>query len=104
MNKKYFVLYLLPSRPDFAQTMTDEERSIMGEHVAYWMEKMNQGKVVTFGPVLDPESIYGLGIISVDDEQELNSFIDHDPAVKINKYEFFPMMATVADSLNMASS
>jgi hypothetical protein len=95
MDKKYFVLYLLPSRPDFAQTMTDEERAIMGEHVAYWTEKMNQGKVVAFGPVLDPESIYGLGIVALDDEQELTSFIENDPAGKINRYEFFPMMAMV---------
>lgn len=27
MDKKYFVLYLLPPRPDFAQSMTDEERA-----------------------------------------------------------------------------
>jgi hypothetical protein len=95
MQKKYFVLHLLPSRPDFAQTMSDEERVIMGEHVAYWTEKMDQGKVIAFGPVLKPESIYGLGIVAVDDEQELTSFIENDPAGKINKYEFFPMLAVV---------
>ena len=104
MNKKYFAVYLLPSRPDFAQTMTDEERSIMEEHVTYWLEKMKQGKVVTFGPVLDPEGTYGLGIISVDDEGELKSFIEHDPAARINKYEYFPMMAILADSLNLERS
>ena len=104
MNKKYYAVYLLPSRPDFAQTMTDEERSIMEEHVTYWLEKMKQGKVVTFGPVMDPESTYGLGIISVDNEQELKSFIENDPAAKINKYEYFPMMAIVADSFRGASS
>lgn len=98
------MVYLLPSRPDFAQTMTDEERSIMEEHVTYWMEKMSQGKVVAFGPVLDPKSIYGLGIISVDDEQELKSFIEHDPAAKINKYEYFPMKAILADSVKMTTS
>jgi uncharacterized protein YciI len=96
MDKRYFVLHLLPSRPDFAQTMNDEERAIMGQHVAYWTEKMNEGKVIAFGPVLDPESVYGLGIIAANDEQEVNSFIASDPAVKINKYEFFPMLAVVA--------
>lgn len=55
MEKKYYVLHLLPSRPDFAQTMTDEERSIMMSHVAYWTELMNQGKVLAFGPVLAPK-------------------------------------------------
>ena len=103
MDKKHFVLYLLPSRPDFAQTMTDEERSIMGEHVVYWTEKMKEGKVVAFGPVLDPESVYGLGIVAVDDEKEVTSFIKNDPAAKINTYEYFPMMAVVPESLRMES-
>jgi uncharacterized protein len=95
MDKKYFVLYLLPSRPDFAQTMTEEERAIMMQHVAHWTELMNQGKVVAFGPVLDPNEIYGLGIISVDNEQEVKDFIANDPATQINKYEYFPMHAMV---------
>jgi uncharacterized protein len=95
MNKKYFVLHLLPSRPDFAQTMTEEERAIMTKHVAYWMEIMNQGKVLAFGPVLDPKEVYGLGIISVNDEQEVKDFIANDPATKINTYEYFPMKAIV---------
>jgi hypothetical protein len=46
MNKKYFALKLNPSRPDFAQTMTDEEKSIMQQHAAYWKNYMDQGKVV----------------------------------------------------------
>ena len=95
MEKKYFVLYLLPSRPDFAQTMTDEERAIMMKHVSYWTELMNQGKVVAFGPVLDPNEVYGLGIVSVQDEQEVNDLIANDPAAKINRYEYFPMKAVV---------
>ena len=95
MEKMYFVLYLLPSRPDFAQSMTDEERAIMMEHIAYWTEIMNQGKVLAFGPVLEPGEVYGLGIISVDNEQEVKDFIAKDPASKINKYEYFPMKAIV---------
>jgi uncharacterized protein len=95
MEKKYFVLYLLPSRPDFAQTMTDEERAIMMKHVAYWTDIMNQGKVLAFGPVLDPSEVYGLGIISVGSEQEVEDLIANDPASKINRYEYFPMKAVV---------
>jgi hypothetical protein len=95
MDKKYFVLHLLPSRPDFAQTMSDEERGIMMKHVAYWTTLMNQGKVLAFGPVLDPKEIYGLGIVCVDDEKEIGYFIKNDPASKINRYEYFPMKAVV---------
>ena len=98
MNTKYFVLHLLPSRPDFAFTMTDEERKIMEQHVGYWTEKMNEGKVVVFGPVFDPEGPYGLGIIKAESEQEVIAFIENDPAVKINKFEYFSMNAIVAGS------
>lgn len=95
MEKLFFAVYLNPSRPDFAQTMSPEEMEIMGQHVAYWTEKMNQGKVYAFGPVMDPKAIYGLGIVAVDSEAELQDFIENDPAGKINSYEYFPMRALV---------
>ena len=95
MDKKYFVLHLLPSRPNFAQTMTDAERAIMTKHIAYWTEIMNQGKVLAFGPVLDPNEVYGLGIVSVETEQEVKDLIANDPASEINRYEYFPMKAIV---------
>lgn len=95
MEKKYFVLHLLPSRPNFAQTMTDDERDIMMKHVAYWTKIMNLGKVLAFGPVMDPQEIYGLGIIAVESEEEVKDFIANDPAAKINRYEYFPMRAIV---------
>ena len=100
MEKQYFVLHLLPRRPGFAQTMTEDERAIMVQHVGYWTNLMNQGKVVAFGPVLDPKEIYGLGIISVDHEQEVKDFIANDPAAKINRYEYFPMKAVVPATRN----
>jgi uncharacterized protein len=97
MDKKYFAVRLNPSRPDFAQTMTDEEKSIMQQHAAYWRKFMNEGKVIVFGPVLDPNAVYGLGVLSVDDEQEVNEFIASDPANRINSYEYYPMLAVVAE-------
>jgi hypothetical protein len=95
MEKQFFAVYLNPSRPDFAMTMTDDERAVMMAHVGYWTEKMNQGKVYAFGPVMDPQTIYGLGIVAVESEQELKDFIANDPAGKINTYEYFPMRAVV---------
>ena len=95
MSKKFFALKLVPSRPDFAQTLTDGERAIMQEHASYWRDHMSKGKVIVFGPVLDPNAVYGLGIVSVDDEQEVKDFIAGDPANKINSYEYYPMLAVV---------
>ncbi len=95
MEKKHFVLYLIPSRHDFAQTMTDDERAIMQQHVAYWAAYLDQGVVSVFGPVFDPAGTYGIGIVSVDDESQLLSLMQHDPAAKINKYEYYPMRAVM---------
>lgn len=97
MEKQFYAVYLNPSRPDFAMTMTDGEKEIMLQHVAYWTEMLKQGKVYAFGPVIDPKEIYGLGIVAVHNEQELKAIIENDPAGKINRYEYFPMKAVVPD-------
>lgn len=97
LEKKYYVVYLIPFRSDFASTMTDEERTVMNQHVAYWKEKMKEGKIIVFGPVFDPKAIYGLGILSVDNEQEVVDFIKDDPAAKYNKLEYYAMRAVLPD-------
>ena len=97
MNKKYFALRLNPSRPDFAQTMTNDEKAIMHRHAEYWKEYMRKGKVIVFGPVLDPNAVYGFGILAVDDEQEVKEFIAGDPAGEINSYSYHPMLAVVPE-------
>lgn len=93
----FFAVYLNPPRPDFAMTMTESEMAVMMEHVEYWKDKMKQGKVYAFGPVMDPAGVYGLGVVGVENEQELKDFIANDPAGKINRYEYFPMRAIVSE-------
>ena len=95
MSRKHFVLRLIPSRPDFAQTMTKAEQAIMQQHLGYWKHHMDRGAVIVFGPVLDPAGVYGLGVVAVDSEEELHAFMKGDPAAAINRYEYHPMMAVV---------
>ena len=99
MEKIYYAVYLNPSRPDFAITMTESERAIMGQHVIYWTKKLKEGKVYAFGPVMDPKEIYGLGIVAVENEQELIDIIADDPAGEIKQYEYYPMRAVVPNIL-----
>ena len=96
MDKQFYVLYLIPSRPDFAQTMNDEEKAIMFQHMNYWQEHMKKGTVIVFGPVFEPKEVYGLGIIAVNSENELTEFMENDPAIQINRFEYHPMKAIVA--------
>jgi hypothetical protein len=46
-----FVFRLIPPRPDFAFTMSDDERATMNEQVGYWSGLAEQGKALAFGPV-----------------------------------------------------
>jgi uncharacterized protein YciI len=90
-----YVLKLIPCRPTFAQDMTDGERAIMQQHASYWRELMALGKVVAFGPVLDPAGAYGLGIVKAENTTEINDLITKDPAIVINQYEYHQMLAVL---------
>ena len=99
MNRKFFALKLIPPRATFGQDMNNEERTIMQQHVQYWTEMMNDGQVVAFGPVLDPEGAYGLGILIASDDNAVKSIIDADPANGLNRYEYHQMLAVIPSAL-----
>ena len=98
--KKYFVLKLIAPRPTFPQDITPQEQTIMQQHVIYWTDLMNKGFVLAFGPVIDPKGVYGLGIIKVDNEIQVNEIINADHANGLNRYEFYPMMAITPKSIS----
>jgi len=75
------------------QDMTDEERSVMQQHIVYWNDVMSKGMVLAFGPVLDPQGVYGLGIVEVENEQQVKDLIANDPANGLNIYEYYLMRA-----------
>ena len=91
----HYFLKLNPCRPTFARDMSAEERAIMLQHVTYWAELMNKGLVVVFGPVMDPKEVYGVGVVEVENEEQLNELIKGDPATSINRYEYYPMRAVM---------
>lgn len=95
MEKKYYMLYLNPPRPTFFQDMNDEERGIMQKHIGYWTNLMSKGIIKVFGPVMDPQGVYGAGVVAVNNEEELKELMENDPANGLNRYEWFPMKAIV---------
>ncbi|MFE5321004.1 YciI family protein [Paenibacillus sp. NPDC056579] len=96
-GKMHFMLWSTPPRTTFPQDMTNEERSIMMQHIAYWTDKQNQGIALVFGPVRNPASPHGLAIIEVENEAQVPQLIAEDPAViaGIMTTEFHPMLATL---------
>ena len=91
---KYFLLKLIPPRPTFARDMTDKEATLMQEHVVYWRGLMDKGLVIVFGPVADPKGTYGVAILEVEEEVDVNALGMNDPTMKANvgfQFEVCPM-------------
>jgi hypothetical protein len=76
-----FVLRLIAPRANFAQTITDAEREIMGRHAAHWKPYLDNGEMVVFGPILTDVDSYGLAVVEAEDEQVLREFAANDPVV-----------------------
>jgi hypothetical protein len=95
---KYFFVKLGPPRPDFAQSMTDEERAVMGGHQAYWRSLLAKGWVAAYGPVADPAGSYGAGFWMLPEDQDPGDLAGQDPAILSGRgfrYEIQPMLALV---------
>jgi len=94
MEKKQFMVRFSPRRRDFVKTMTEEEKKIVQQHNRYWAEHMKKGKVLLFGPVFDPKGTHGICIVTVENEEEVKTLVESDPASIIHNYEYCPMNAT----------
>jgi uncharacterized protein YciI len=75
------VFRLIAPRPDFALTLSDEERELMGRHAAHWQPYVESGQMVVIGPVLDDTGSWGLAVVETDDEDGLRAHADRDPTV-----------------------
>jgi uncharacterized protein YciI len=89
-----FLFRLIPPRADFAQTMTDDERKTMADHLTYWEALMADGKVLVYGPVADPVGVWGMGVMRVADRAEVLEIGERDPSVLagVNTFEVFEIM------------
>ncbi len=95
---KYFLCKLIPPRPTFAQDMKDAEAKLMQEHAVYWKGLMERGLVIVFGPVADPNGTYGVAILEVGEEVDVNALGVNDPTIKANvgfSFEVYPMERAV---------
>jgi uncharacterized protein YciI len=79
---KYFFCKLTPPRSTFMIDMTDAERQLMGQHVAYWSGLAANGTAIVFGPVADPQGGYGVAVVEAPDEATMRELSSHDPAMK----------------------
>jgi uncharacterized protein YciI len=90
----YFLYKLISPRTTFPQDITRMEMKVMQNHVVYWKELTDKKIVLLFRPVADPKGTYGLAIIEADDEDVVNEYGIHDPAIEADvgfKFEIYPM-------------
>jgi uncharacterized protein YciI len=94
MSQTLFLFRLIPPRADFAQTMTAEEQQAMAGHMEYWQRLLHDGQVVVYGPVADPEGVWGLGVLRAADRAEVLAIGARDPSVTagVNTFEVFEIM------------
>jgi len=90
----YFLVKLIPPRPDFVVSMTAEEARAMREHVDHYLPHLNAGLVIAMGPVADPAGDWGVMIAMTPSRGWLENILAEDPALKIGaRHEILPMPA-----------
>jgi uncharacterized protein len=97
----HFFCRLIPPRPTFPFDMNENEKALMGEHGKYWMGMCQEGTVLVYGPVMDPNGSFGMGIFEGADEAEIRRRTDADPVMKAGigfKVEISPMQAFTRES------
>lgn len=93
-----YLFKLIPPRPDFPFTMSDEERAVMLDHVGYWSGLAASGAALAFGPVADPTGGYGVGVVLAEDDAATERLRDDDPAMRSERgfrTEILPMLRLV---------
>ena len=96
-----FICKLITPRPTFPFDMNDNEKAVMAQHAAYWAQMCKEGAVLVYGPVMDPNGPYGMGVFDVADEAEVKRRTDADPVMKAGigfKIEILPMQALTRTS------
>ena len=76
-----FFYRLNPPRPTFPADMTAEEDAAMERHFRYWCDAISRGSALVFGPVADPNGVFGVAILNAVDQAAAEAICDADPAL-----------------------
>ena len=80
----YFLYKLTPPRPTFHLDMTRAEGRLMMDHVQYWNMLKNEEQVIAFGPVADPEGLYSIVVMQLENRADANILVANDPTILAN--------------------
>jgi uncharacterized protein YciI len=93
MEKRHFLYKLIAPRPTFHLDMNDAEKEAMGRHMGYWAALTEKRTSVVYGPVFDPNGVYGMAVVELNENEDANDIGSNDPAVSsgICTFELIPM-------------
>jgi hypothetical protein len=97
----HFFCKLIAPRPTFPFDMNESEKVLMGQHAVYWAGMCKDGAVLVYGPVMDPQGPFGMGIFEGADEAEIKRRTDADPVMQAGigfQIEITPMRAMTRES------
>jgi len=80
----WYLITLSPARPEMlSQGPTPEEQAAVGAHFEYLQGLYAEGRLTLAGRTLDngPETL-GLAVIRAMDDEEAQSMLAHDPAIR----------------------
>ncbi len=75
-----WIYFLHTPREHFADTMTDEERTVWGAHFERLKKMHAEGTLVVAGPTLGPINT-GITIFEAPDEATARKVMDEDPCI-----------------------
>ncbi len=75
-----WIYFLHPPRENFAETMTDAEQAVWGDHFARLQRLYAEGTIILVGPTLGPVNT-GIAIFEAPDEAAARKFMEADPTI-----------------------
>ena len=75
-----WVYFIHAPREHFAETMTEEEQAVWGEHVQLLTKRLAEGSLILAGPTLGPINT-GICVFEAPDEDAALAYMDEDPTI-----------------------
>ncbi len=90
-----YLAYLIGTRADWPDNMTESEGKIMTKHFCYLKDLVAKKKVILAGPCFELRK--GIVILQTESRQEARTIMDNDPSVKqgLHRYEIYPMKVSL---------
>jgi uncharacterized protein YciI len=75
-----WIYFIHAPRENFAETMTDDERSVWSEHFERLQRLHAEGVMILVGPTLGPVNT-GIAVFEAPDEDSARQIMEEDPAI-----------------------